>query len=376
MGGNKMYVDIETTKSCNLRCTYCYFKEKDTENLTKERAYKIIEVIFRELEKMGDKELTIDFLGGEPLLNIKTIKYIIDNVNKKGTEKNIKISYDMTTNGTLFNRDTAEFCLNNKIQLKVSLDGEPYYHDLNRKTIHGNSSYNMLHKNLENFKYYQKKANKAVQVSMVVNKNTYKNFFNNFKYILNNGFYFIDSGLNYYENWNELELERLEQELFKALGYIFESAKHNKFYWWTFINSCLRSQCKPKKDYFCGAGDCKLYFTVEGDIYPCPLCKKEMMKIGKIDSGFDKDKRKYFISYERNFDKKCNSCIIKNTCASCDCVILNYEINNNLNIVPNACCNLSKVIYRISNRMMENSEWVSMLHKKMTVALKQKQLMN
>lgn len=365
-----MYVDIEVTKNCNLRCSYCYVKDKTFKYLTIENAEKIVHFILDRANKKNIRSVIINFLGGEPLLNFDIIKYIVELTNNLSKEKNIKVSYAMTTNGTLFSNEIASFCINNDFDIKLSIDGTKHYNDLNRKTPSNSSSYDLLYKNLDNFYYFQSKLRKSVQASMVITKNNYKNFSNNIKHVFSLGLNSIDTALNFYDDWNENDFEILENEFLKTVEYIFECEKQGKPCLWTVINNCLKTQITPSGNYFCGAGDTSLYFAVDGYIYACAICQKDGLKVGDIHSGIYENNIIDFCKYERQLTDKCNNCNLKNTCRDCDCIALNYELSNNIFEVPYVACSLSKVVHKLSDKIINNPEWVDILHKKFSHILK------
>lgn len=367
-----MYIDIEVTKNCNLRCSYCYIKNKKHNYLTKGEAEKTVNFIFNRVIERKENHVTIDFLGGEPLLNFDIIKSIVKLANKLSIEKNIIVDYAMTTNGTLFNKDVAEFCINNNFNIKLSIDGTKYYNDLNRNTPNNSSSYELIHKNLENFYYYQSELKKSVQVSMVITKNNCKNFIYNIKHIFSLGLTNVDIALNFYDNWDENDFKIIEEEFFKTTKYIFECEKQGKSYLWTIILTALRKQFKFSENYFCGAGDTSLYVAVDGSIYGCAVCQKEKFKVGSINSGLYKDRIIDFDNFKSNLDTKCISCNLGNTCDCTSCIALNYDLTGDLYKVPYSSCSLSKITHKLGSEIISNDEWVDMLHKKMSYCVKTK----
>lgn len=71
--------------------------------------------------------MLISFFGGEPLINIEFIKRIVSAVKKMNFEKNLNISFHITTNGTLLHKCLA-FLVENNFSLLISLDGNKKNH--------------------------------------------------------------------------------------------------------------------------------------------------------------------------------------------------------------------------------------------------------
>jgi uncharacterized protein len=131
---------------CNLNCKYCpysstsqIFNEKRrlmTKNMAKQG------VIFLKKHSKLSKNLTISFSGGEPLINLKTIKYIVNLT--KSYLKDKKISFNITTNATLLNKQSVLFFIKNYIKLIISLDGPQQINDRNRFTKSGNGTFKII----------------------------------------------------------------------------------------------------------------------------------------------------------------------------------------------------------------------------------------
>jgi uncharacterized protein len=120
---------FEVTDFCNLSCTYCaqgelYEKtdDKNSKNINIHSAINLLKYVFYLKPPNKKHELVISFYGGEPLLNIKFIKRIVEVVNNLNSEKEMNIGYNMTTNATLIDKH-IDFLIANKFNILVSLDG-------------------------------------------------------------------------------------------------------------------------------------------------------------------------------------------------------------------------------------------------------------
>ena len=95
--------------------------------MSKEVAQKAIEFAIKGSKKRHNLEL--DLFGGEPLMNMPVVKFIVDYVRKreKETGKNIKLT--LTTNGTLLTDEIVTYLNDNRVMLVLSLDGSKKTHD-------------------------------------------------------------------------------------------------------------------------------------------------------------------------------------------------------------------------------------------------------
>jgi uncharacterized protein len=125
---------FEVTDSCNLKCSYCAFGElyegydvRNHKNINTPNAIALLKYIFDLNPKNKNRKLGISFYGGEPLLNISFIKRIVEVANQLNGEKEMDISYIMTTNATLIHKH-IDFLAANRFRLLISLDGNEENH--------------------------------------------------------------------------------------------------------------------------------------------------------------------------------------------------------------------------------------------------------
>lgn len=90
---------LHTTTACNYNCTYCDVI-KDNKIIPKENFGIILDFLDKNCKNIN----RLKFFGWEPLLNWKTIKYIIDN-----SKKNLSWKYEIVTNTTLLRDEIWEY---------------------------------------------------------------------------------------------------------------------------------------------------------------------------------------------------------------------------------------------------------------------------
>jgi uncharacterized protein len=132
---------IVPTIRCNLCCIYCH---SEAESFVKGLEYDMDEeTLKRTLEfifKTPKQRFTIEFQGGEPLLNKpmvrKTIEYAAE-LNKR-YQKEYRIS--LVSNLLKMDNEFLDFLIEHKhnLSLCTSLDGPRVVHDMNRKFIYKN----------------------------------------------------------------------------------------------------------------------------------------------------------------------------------------------------------------------------------------------
>lgn len=127
------------SNNCNFKCSYCQIEENMEKDrmvhMSRQVADKALE-LFRRNSSLDEKK-TISITGGEPLLNIDVVRFII----KKTREilKNTRIV--VFTNGSLVTKELAKYFKDNDVLMLVSIDGPKEMHDGVRKTKSGTGSF-------------------------------------------------------------------------------------------------------------------------------------------------------------------------------------------------------------------------------------------
>lgn len=162
---DSILLTIETTSDCNLQCSYCYENDKGTrkpispEVMTQTLRY--IENVFK--QDQTQKSLCVGFIGGEPLLNKDTVRYLCSEITKLGKHYGRNVSFHFDTNGTIPFDDL--FASLDNLQVSVSLTPKPD-HNKNR-TGKGFDSYERI---LQNLKRLNRKSTNTLTIRYNTNE--------------------------------------------------------------------------------------------------------------------------------------------------------------------------------------------------------------
>jgi uncharacterized protein len=135
-------MELILTTDCNLRCSYCFERDKKPFDMSDEVAFAAVDFLIQTSRNI--KDLTILLFGGEPMKRFDLIQRIVPYANQKAAEAGKTISWDMTTNGTLIDEERAKWMAEHKIKYLLSLDGAKEDHDRYRKFPDGRSSYDWI----------------------------------------------------------------------------------------------------------------------------------------------------------------------------------------------------------------------------------------
>lgn len=136
------------TNRCNLNCVYCQAKDIDSKNdgmMSEETAKKALEMVF----SSPCDSLTIEFQGGEPLVNYPVIKYIVEYGTQLSQTHNKKVCFNLVSNLTLMTQEMMHFFKDNNVSVSTSLDGNREIHNANRPMLSGKGSFEILSEKLK-----------------------------------------------------------------------------------------------------------------------------------------------------------------------------------------------------------------------------------
>ncbi|WP_066504134.1 anaerobic sulfatase maturase [Abyssisolibacter fermentans] len=178
------------SSNCNLKCKYCFYnsiaenREIASYGIMKE---DILEIIVKKALEYADGACNFAFQGGEPTLaGLDFYKHLIKLQNQYNN-KNIKITNTIQTNGTMIDKQWAEFLSKNNFLVGISLDGPRDINDLNRIDREGIGSFKKVIEAINLLKEYKVDYNILFVVTANSSRHVNKiyNFFkkNNMRYL-------------------------------------------------------------------------------------------------------------------------------------------------------------------------------------------------
>lgn len=315
------------TEDCNLRCKYCYITHKaSNKRLDFETAKKYVDYLLSgELNTPPD--IILDFIGGEPLLEIDLIDQICDYFKVEAYKKNHSwywnYRFNFTTNGVIFSDERVQRFLEKnkgKCSVCITIDGTKEKHDMHRVFPDGSGSYDVIVKNIPQYVEQLGGRTKATYASADL-----KYLKDSIVSLWNMGIKYIASNVVLEDVWQDGDDDVLEQQLIELADYALE----NKLY-----NDCLCTFFYDEIDGYsnsadmertvCGAGK-MIALGPNGSLYPCirykdySLNNKGEWVIGTVDEGIDMEKVRPFMMASRKLqeDEECLNCEIAAGCMYC-----------------------------------------------------------
>jgi len=155
--GTSLHIVVPTLR-CNQRCSYCQIESRPCSekglDMDDETASKTVDFIFGS----PSKNITIEFQGGEPLLNFGTVRDITELAKKRNEPEKRDLRLAIVTNLTLMDDEKLEFLVSNGFGICTSFDGPKLLHDSNRKHLSGAGTYDDVTRWISKIKGYGKGA--------------------------------------------------------------------------------------------------------------------------------------------------------------------------------------------------------------------------
>ena len=313
---------LMVAQDCNLRCKYC-FGDEGTFGHRAVMSEKVGRAAVDFIIKNSGvrKHCEIDFFGGEPLINFRTVKAVTEYVRQRERDTGKIFKLTLTTNGMLLDEKISAWLDDNNISLVLSLDGRQEVHDAMRPDISGRGSYSRVLKNFQRVVKARGGENYYLR-GTYTKKNL--DFTADVESICDAGFDIVsvepvvlkDSPLALTVD----DLTRIRAEYDRLTEIYLERRRRGRgFNFFHFNVDLSNGPCVAKRLAGCGAGH--EYFAVaeNGDLYPChQFVGREKYRLGNIFDGVAEDSRhwlKYFRESHVLNKPKCRDCWAKFFCS-------------------------------------------------------------
>lgn len=134
--GPSLHIIIVTLR-CDHRCSYCQTSSRPEDSpgwdMDEKAAAKTVDIIF----ESPSADITIEFQGGEPLLNFGIIKFIINYARQKNKTAGKGLNFTLVSNFSYMDEEKLDFLIQNNVSLCTSLDGPERLHNRNRAIASG-----------------------------------------------------------------------------------------------------------------------------------------------------------------------------------------------------------------------------------------------
>jgi len=311
-------LSLQVTRECNFKCRYCLYASHSGVERTHELKYMSWDTAKKSIDFLYDHSSSADsihisFYGGEPFLNFKLIKDVVNYVENRFFSK--KIEYGVTINGSILSDEIIDFIIEHNFQLTISLDGPKETQDIHRKfRSDGKGTFDTVFRNIMKLKrksqlYFD---NSVSFIPVYFEDESYDKVLNFFADIgvayekalpqkaTLNGVDYINShiSLAYATNTDDNELDK------KFFREIYADKNPLPTIWHH------SGPCQPAIT--------RLFVDVNGIFYPCEkILENPSLSIGSLITGLDQDKIASFMNIGSLTAEDCRKCWAFRFCNLC-----------------------------------------------------------
>ncbi len=339
---------LHVAHDCNLRCKYCFASTGDfgvgRKLLDEATGKKAIDFLLE--NSKGRRNIELDFFGGEPLMNMEVVKYVVAYARSKEKEYNKNFRFTITTNGVLLNDEITEFLNKEMSNVVLSIDGRKETNDRFRPAINGKGSYDII---VPKFKeLVEKRGQDQYYVRGTFTKYNL-DFASDVMHLNELGFDQISvepvvspSTVDY--ALTEKELPQIYAEYEKLAKEMIERKKAGTgFNFFHFMLDLEQGPCAIKRLRGCGCGNEYVAVTPDGDIYPChQFVGMEDWKMGSVyDGKINLDMKENFAKANVYSKEECRQCWAKFYCSG-GCNANNLQYAGDILTPHKISCDLEK----------------------------------
>ena len=335
-------ITFVVTENCNFACKYCYETCKSSKRMDFDTAKKIVDLVFN----MSDSDestfintktqaVILEFIGGEPLLNIDVIEKTCDYFWHKALElhhrfaENFRIS--MISNGELyFDERVQRFIKKYKKRLSfgITLDGDKEMHDACRVRPDGSGTWEQA--NAAQM-HYHKNFDNRLGTKVTIAPSNLEHLDRTIKYFIENGYVDIYANPVFEEDWTIEQARIYYRKLVDIADYIIANNLQDKIYCSLFDNNMFKPIPEEDQRPYCGGTGDMCAFGTDGTAYPCIRYMNMSLNgsqpeiaIGNCDRGiYQTDNEKAIlrdmaaVTRKSSYDDECYNCAIASGCGNC-----------------------------------------------------------
>ena len=336
-------LNVLVTEKCNLMCSYCQITQntESTKSMTVSIAKKVLDHFFLVSDK--NSNLTINITGGEPLLNWRTVKYIIEYCKPYRSRCRVV----MFTNAMLMTSEIAKYLSENNVFVIISFDGPKIVHDRNRKNGNkGSYDQALVGYNLA------KQAGCKCAISAVANEYSLSNTSAFSNWVVSMA---PDSlGFNYPHLLLNSDRDCFDfSQYTKAVIYLHDEMQNNNIYFENFERFkkvFLERKIRLSECQACGKG---ITVRPDGMVGPCKSLLVSDLECYLLDE-YNFDTNNFLVKWAKRKtinDIKCRKCRALSICGG-GCAYDSFIINNgDISKMDYRMCDYIKTIF---NQIMED----------------------
>lgn len=342
-------VTFIVTHQCNLRCSYCYQHNKGEQRMTLETAKRCVDLLFAEdvggatgyISPRESDGIILDFIGGEPLLEIDLISETVDYFRKRAVELGhrwaTRYMVSMSSNGMLYQDERVRRFLERnrgRVSIGITLDGDRETHDSCRRDCDGCGSWERAAAAFESVK--REFGHDGTKFT-VAPANVHRVFVACKDMIERFDLRQLHCNCVYEEGWTEELAGEFYRQLKALADWMIETGRYERTDLSIFDDTAGRSIPETESQNWCGGTGKMMAFDVDGTVLPCQRYSqlstpgRPLLRIGDVEHGIgvlaeDRANIELLngITRQSQSSQECLHCPIASGCGWCSAY--NYEV--------------------------------------------------
>jgi uncharacterized protein len=314
-------LSLAIAQKCNLGCTYCYAQQGEfggtAKNMPLADALRAVDLLVGTAEPGA--RLNLAFLGGEPLVNRKVLRAATQRALELAQGRGAKMTFSITTNGTLLSEDDGRFFEEHGFAVTVSIDGPQEVHDALRPFKGGAGSYDTVMKRVAPLLKMQQRMQVSARVTVTPRNLSLRRTLDTF---IAAGFHSVGFSpmLSAPTGEGEMQSEDLEIMLGEMIdcGREFErrSRDGQRYPFANMVNAMREIHRGTHRPYPCGAGAGYLGVSADGELAACHrFVGDEEGAMGSLDDGVDLTRQADWLAARHvHRQEPCQSCWARYLC--------------------------------------------------------------
>ncbi|UQA61571.1 His-Xaa-Ser system radical SAM maturase HxsB [Polyangium aurulentum] len=136
--GPNLHIAVVTLR-CNETCVYCHASRANMDAVHTDMTPEIGEKVVDLMLQSTSPAVTLEFQGGEPLVNFPVMKHIIEYALARNRAYGKELEFTMVSNLAMMDEEKLAFLVDRKVQICTSIDGPEHIHTKQRILAGGNS---------------------------------------------------------------------------------------------------------------------------------------------------------------------------------------------------------------------------------------------
>lgn len=322
------HLELMVTHACNLGCRYCYGADGPehwkgaphlygarSSGMSLETARRGVDFLFQAAG--AQKELSLIFFGGEPLLEVELIERLLPYVREKEKERDKKVNLSLSTNGLLLTEKVVRFLVKNRIGCQVSIDGPRAVQDANRCLPDGGGSYDLILPGIRRLIA----ARKGKVPSRVTVAHGHIEMPEILEHLLSLGFDSVHMepaiGTLPGISITREDLAEIKNQIETLALFLVKSLRNDRYFNFSNLVKYIRQTrvIRERSAHYCGAARTYLALSQDGAFYPCHrFVGLENYRMGDLDGGIDLTLQKKILDLTVDNRPVCRDCWARYLC--------------------------------------------------------------